>query len=114
MAEAFFNLYNRNPEYQAASAGTHPAKSIKQLAIGVMQEKGVDISRRRLEMLTREMAEDAHRIYTMGCIQDCPLPPPQKTEDGNLADPAAKSIMVYRKVRDDIERRVKSLVSALG
>lgn len=114
MAEAFFNLYNRNPEYQAASAGTHPAKSIKQLAIRVMQEKGVDISRKRPEVLTREMAEGAHRIYTMGCIQDCPLTPPQKTEDWNLADPAAKSVMVYREVRDDIERRVKSLVSALG
>ena len=113
MAEAFFNHYNKGSEYAAISAGTSPAKAIKPLAAKAMEEKGIGISRQKPKKLTSEMVRKAERIYTMGCSDGCPVTPPEKTEDWPLEDPAEKPIETYRKVRDEIEQRVKQLVSKL-
>jgi len=113
MAEAFFNRINKNPEYAGVSAGLTAAESIKPLAVEVMKERGIDMSAQKPKPLTLDMAENAHRIYTMGCVKSCPAAPPEKTFDWKLEDPAGKPIEAYRKVRDDIENRVKELITEL-
>ena len=114
MAEAFFNHYNTNPEYVGLSAGLKKTDAIKPYALGVMKEKDIDMSSQKPKMLTFEMINDAHRIYTMGCIKSCPAAPPEKTFDWKLEDPTGKPVEAYRTIRDEIEARVKSLVSELG
>ncbi|MEK6982059.1 MAG: arsenate reductase ArsC [Candidatus Micrarchaeota archaeon] len=114
MAEGFFNFYNTNPFYVGVSAGTNPIVSIKPHAILVMKEKGIDISKQAPKILTSAMAQGAYKIYTMGCIDSCPLTPPSKTDDWNLEDPGGKSIDAFRKIRDEIEERVKKIVSDLS
>ena len=113
MAEALFNFHNKNPEYAGISAGTAPAKAIKQGAAEAMKEKGIDISRQAPKKLASDMVKKAARIYTMGCAKGCPVTPPDKTIDWDLEDPAGKPIEKYREVMDDIERRVRKLVSEL-
>jgi arsenate reductase len=113
MAEGFFNYYNKNPDYKAISAGTNPSGKINPLAIEVMKEKGIDISRQSSKMLTEEMIMNAYQIYTMGCVQGCPITPHDKTEDWELEDPAGKPIKTFREVRDDIEHRIERLISEL-
>jgi len=113
IAEAFFNHYNKNTEYFGISAGTDPAESIKQEAVKVMREKGLDISKQQPKTLTLEMTLKAHKIYTMGCVKTCPLTPPEKTEDWKLEDPAGKPIEKFREVRDKIERRIRKLIAEL-
>ncbi len=113
MAEALFNFHNKNPQYKAISAGTSPAKAIKQGAVEAMKEKGIDISRKQPKALTQDMARTASRIYTMGCSEGCPMTPPEKTEDWALEDPGGKSIAKFREVLDDIEKRVKKLILEL-
>lgn len=113
MAEAFFNHYNKNPGFAALSAGTHIAGTVKPLAKEAMKEKGIDISTQKPKQLTWEMARDAHLIFTMGCIQSCPITPPEKTADWGLEDPAGKPIEKFREVRDEIDKRIKKLVSEL-
>ena len=112
MAEAFFNHYNKNPKYLGISAGTNPAKSVKPEAVKVMKEKDLDISKQRPKMLSWEMAQKAYRIYTMGCVKACPLTPPEKTEDWDLEDPAGNTEK-FREVRDEIERRIRKLITEL-
>jgi len=114
MAEGFFNYYNKNPDYIGISAGTNPSGKINPLAIEVMKEKGIDISRQFSKMLTPEMIMNSHQIYTMGCVQECPITPPDKTEDWKLEDPAGKPIKTFREVRDDIEHRIERLISELS
>ena len=114
MAEGFFNFYNKNSESIGISAGTHPAKSIKQYAIEVMKEKGIDITKQQPKALTLDMSKNAYKICTMGCVQNCPIIPSEKTEDWKLENPADKSIEKFREVRDDIERRIKKLISELN
>ncbi|GFP34349.1 arsenate reductase (thioredoxin) [Candidatus Hakubella thermalkaliphila] len=114
MAEGFFNYYNKNPDYQGISAGTNPSGKINPVAIEVMKEKDIDISRQSSKMLTPEMIMNSHQIYTMGCVQECPITPPDKTEDWGLEDPAGKSREAFREVRADIEHRIKRLLSDLS
>ena len=113
MAEAFFNRYNKNPEYTASSAGLKATTSIKPMAIEVMMERGIDISRQKPKMLTFDMIAQAHRIYTMGCVKTCPAAPPEKTTDWGLDDPSDRPIESFRNVRDDIEKRVKLMIKEL-
>lgn len=113
MAEAFFNRLNRNPDYAGLSAGLKAADSIKPLAVEVMKEEGIDISKQKPKNLTFEMIERAERIITMGCVKTCPAAPPEKTVDWKLDDPAGKPIDEYRKVRDDIKSRIIGLIAEL-
>ncbi|MCX6769597.1 MAG: arsenate reductase ArsC [Candidatus Micrarchaeota archaeon] len=113
MAEALFNFHNRNPEYAGISAGTEPAKAIKQGAVEAMKEKGIDISQKKPKKLDSGMVKKAARIFTMGCAKGCPVTPPGKTEDWDFEDPAGKPIGKYLEVRDEIERRVMKLVSEI-
>ncbi len=113
MAEALFNLHNKNPGCVGISAGGSPAKTVKQGAVEAMKEKGIDISKKHPKKLDSGMVKKAARIYTMGCAEGCPVTPPDKTKDWDLEDPAGKPIEKYREVRDEIDRRVRRLVSEL-
>lgn len=113
IAEALFNFHNKNPEYSGISAGTAPAGAVRQGAVDVLREKGIGISNLRPKMLSPDMVKKAARIYTMGCVEGCPITPPGKTKDWGLDDPAGKPIEKYREVRDEMERRIKKLVSEL-
>lgn len=113
MAEAFFNHHNNNPRFIAMSAGTNPTTSIKPQVITVMKEKGIDISNQKPKPLTPEMLENAHLIITLGCMQGCPATPAEKTIDWNLEDPAGRPLNEFRRIRDEIEKRVQQLIKAL-
>jgi arsenate reductase (thioredoxin) len=113
MAEAFFNHYNKNPGYVGISAGLKPADRIKPLAVEVMKEKGIDISHQKPKNLTFELIEGAGKIITMGCVKSCPAAPPEKTIDWKLKDPAGRPIGEFRRVRDEVERKVKEFISGL-
>jgi arsenate reductase len=49
----------------------------------------------------------------MGCGDTCPYFPGKRYEDWALTDPAGQPIEVVREVRDDIRRRVETLVAEL-
>jgi arsenate reductase (thioredoxin) len=114
MAEVFFNHY-ANGKFEAASAGTNPARSLNPVVVKAMSELGYDLSRNNPKLLTPEMAGTADRIITMGCLNEegvCPalfLP----TEDWALADPRGKSPERVRDIRDEIRRRVLRLIEEL-
>jgi len=114
MAEAFFN-HLANGRAVATSAGIKPSSEISPLAVQVMREVGIDISRQKPKMLTLEMLESADRVITMGCgvEETCPatLVP---TEDWRLDDPKGQPIEKVKEIRDEIKARVEALVKELG
>ncbi|WP_088862520.1 arsenate reductase ArsC [Thermococcus celer] len=113
MAEAFFNHFNDDPRFKAMSAGTEPAETIDPLAKAVMEEIGISLDGQRPKLYTREMADEAYIVITMGCLDKCPYAPPEKTWDWGLDDPYGKPIEKYREVRDEIRRRVLKLIEDL-
>ena len=115
MAEAFFNQMARGKAF-AISAGTQPADKVNPVVVAVMREVGIDISDNRPKMLTLDMVEKADRMITMGCGADagglCPAGF-METEDWALEDPKGKSVAEVRIIRDEIKKRVATLVEEI-
>lgn len=95
------------------SAGSAPKDSINPVAVEVMREKGIDISGRSPKVLTTESVQASDVVITMGCGDACPFFPGKRYEDWVLDDPAGKGIEDVRRIRDQIEARVKSLLQDL-
>ena len=113
MAEAFFSKL-ANGKAIAKSAGTKPSKEVNPKAVAVMREVGIDISRRKPKLLTTDMVKEADRVVTMGCGADaCPVLPVE-TEDWQIEDPSGKSTDKFREIREEIKRRVETLIEELG
>ena len=98
---------------EVLSAGSAPKESINTIAVQAMAEKGIDIANRKPKILSAEAVQASDVVITMGCGDTCPFFPGKRYEDWVLEDPAGKSIEEVRLIRDEIENRVKSLISEL-
>ena len=115
MAEGYFRKYA--PEgFEPMSAGTKPTSQINPLAIQVMNEIGIDISKQRSKDLTEDMMRNSDKIINMGCMEKnfCPTLFIPKVIDWGIEDPKDKSIERVREIRDEIERRIKELAAAVS
>ena len=114
MAEGFFN---RNPPkgFKAISAGTKPVPQTDPIAVDVMREIGIDISRQHSKDITEAMIRNSANIVNMGCMEkkSCPTLFLYNLVDWNIEDPKGKQIEKVREIRDEIEQRVKGLISSL-
>jgi arsenate reductase (thioredoxin) len=81
--------------------------------VEVMRELDIDLADRQPRKLTRELAEPADLIVTMGCGDECPSVPGKRYVDWELPDPKGRPLEEVRATRDDIERRVSELVAEL-
>jgi arsenate reductase len=95
------------------SAGSEPADRLNPAVVQAMAEIGVDISAERPKLLRDEVVRDVDVVITMGCGDACPVFPGIKYEDWELMDPAGKSLEEVRAIRDEIDRRVLSLLEEL-
>jgi arsenate reductase (thioredoxin) len=99
--------------HTAASAGTTPAERVHPEVVGVMGELGIDLDGRTPRALTREMAERADVVVTMGCGDECPYIPGKRYVDWDLQNPTGLPIDQVRAIRDEIAERVDRLVAEL-
>jgi arsenate reductase (thioredoxin) len=99
--------------HTAASAGTSPARRVHPEVVTAMAELGVDLSGRSPRLLTRELAEEADVVVTMGCGDECPYIPGKRYLDWELEDPKGMALDQVRAVRDEIDRRVRDLAADL-
>jgi protein-tyrosine-phosphatase len=97
----------------AWSGGSDPVDSINPAAIEAMAERGIDISREYPKPWTDEIVQAADVVITMGCGDACPVFPGRRYEDWVLEDPAGLDIHHVRPIRDDIEQRVRLLLTEL-
>jgi arsenate reductase (thioredoxin) len=111
MAAALFNRYARGRVW-ADSAGTRPAARVHPEVVAVMRELGIDLEGSKPQLLTTELAAGAVRVITMGCAEECPVVS-APMEDWGLPDPAGQPLEAVREIRDDIDHRVRELLSSL-
>lgn len=97
--------------HHALSAGTTPADHVHPEVVQVTAELDIDLSNRIPQLLTRELAEQADVVVTMGCGDQCPVIPGKRYLDWELPDPAGKPIDEVRRTRDEIRRRVEDLLT---
>ena len=110
--------------FDRAAGGRHTSDSAGSVAdpggrvhpevVAVMDELGIDVSDRRPQLLTRELAEEADVVVTMGCGDSCPYIPGKRYVDWDLPDPKGQPVDAVRKTRDEISRRVADLVAELS
>jgi arsenate reductase len=96
------------------SAGTQPADDVHPNVVTAMREAGVELSEARPRRLEDDTVREADVVITMGCGDECPFHPGKRYEDWDLPDPAGRPIGEVREIRDEIERRVRDLLSSLS
>ena len=107
-------------QYEVFSAGTKPV-GVNPVAIEAMREVGIDISAQRSKSVAEFAGEKFATVITVcdNAAEECPIFPgaPQRAH-WSLPDPAAVSgteeekLGVFRKVRDELERRILSFVNS--
>jgi arsenate reductase len=114
MAAAWFNLLCDRTRARAISAGTEPGSRVHPEVVTAMNEVGVDLSVASPSKLTRELAQRAQLLITMGCGDRCPVVPGLKRDDWPLEDPKGKPLEHVRQIRDEIRDRVTELLETEG
>jgi len=112
MSQALFQRA-AGDRHRALSAGTTPAEQVHPEVLEVMNEVGIDLSDRTPQPLTRELAQQADLVITMGCGDECPFIPGKRYIDWDLTDPSGQPLDQVRTIRDDIDRRVHALATEL-
>jgi len=112
MSQALFERATAG-RHAALSAGTTPGERVHPEVVEVMREIGIDLSQRVPQRLTRELAESAEVVVTMGCGDECPFIPGKRYIDWDLPDPKGRPLTEVRAIRDEIVRRVDDLTAEL-
>jgi arsenate reductase (thioredoxin) len=112
MAEALFQRA-AGAGHEARSAGSRPAGHVHPEVVDVMGELDVDLSARTPHRLDAADMQWADVVVTMGCGDECPYVPGARYVDWELDDPAGRPVADVRRIRDEIARRVDSLIAEL-
>jgi arsenate reductase (thioredoxin) len=112
MSEALFSRA-AGSRHEARSAGTAPGERVHPEVVEVMAELGIDLTGRTPRELTREDAEWADVVVTMGCGDECPHIPGKRYIDWELPDPKDQPVDAVRATREEIARRVDVLLDEL-
>jgi arsenate reductase (thioredoxin) len=112
MAEGLFNAA-APIGWRASSAGTEPAARVRPEAVAVMREIGVDISTQRPKGLTSVLGPDLALVVGLCEEEACPVVAGVRSAHWPLPDPAGRDIDAFRRVRDDLRRRIAVLQASL-
>jgi len=112
MAEGFARALG-GKAVEAWSAGSKATLAVDPDAVAAMREKGVDIGTHVPKSIEDLPAGTWDYIVTMGCGDACPNVPAKNRLDWDLPDPRNRPMEEFRKVRDEIERRVQALLKQL-
>ncbi|WP_082556918.1 arsenate reductase ArsC [Modestobacter sp. Leaf380] len=99
---------------EVRSAGSLPGDRVNPAAVAAMAEVGIDISAATPKVLTTEAVQASDVVITMGCGDACPVFPGKRYLDWALEDPAGQGVEAVRPIRDDIEGRIRGLLTELG
>jgi len=114
MSRALFDR-DAGGRHTSDSAGSiaDPAGSVHPPVIAVMDEIGIDLSGRRPQRLSDDVAQRADVVVTMGCGDTCPFIPGKRYIDWDLPDPKGQDLDSVRATRDEIAQRVAGLIREL-
>ncbi|MFJ5226225.1 arsenate reductase ArsC [Streptomyces sp. NPDC088400] len=112
MAAAFLT-HLAHGRVEVRSAGSTPADVMNAAVVEAMDEVGIDISAETPKVLTVEAVQASDIVITMGCGDTCPVFPGKQYLDWRLDDPAGQGIDAVRPIRNEIERRIRRLLTEL-
>ena len=95
------------------SAGSQPAPRIDDVMVAAMAEVGIDLTTAFPKPLTDDVVRAADVVVTMGCGDACPIYPGKRYLDWQVRDPAGLPLEEVRAIRDDLDARVRALLTEL-
>ncbi len=123
MAEGFGKFYAKNlgKDIEVYSAGSNPSGFVHPLAVKVMAEKGIDISKNKSKSLEEIPLNEVNYVITLcnDAEKNCPVVPDANTIHWGILDPAKtegsreKKLKIFSNVRDEIENKVKKLIEGI-
>jgi len=108
MAEGWAKKYSGD-KWKVYSAGIE-AHGLNEKAIKVMKEADVDISKQTSNIIDLDILNQTDLVVTLceDAADKCPMTPPHvQREHWGFDDPAGKDWSEFRRVRDEIEKRIK-------
>jgi len=103
------------PEVRVWSAGSRPT-AVRSEAVAVLREIGVDISDHRSKAVSEVPAAEVDTVITLCAEEECPLfLGNARRLHWGLPDPAAVAgseadrLAAFRRVRDELRRRIEAL-----
>jgi protein-tyrosine-phosphatase len=97
----------------ALSGGTQPGEHIHREVAEVLEQLGLDTSRERPTLLTRDTIAASDLAITLGCGEECPYVPGVAYRDWPVADPGGQDEATVRRIVADLDRRVRDLLVEL-
>ena len=98
---------------EAHSAGSRPSGKVNPLAIELMKDVGIDISKAVSKGFDDLPIKDFDLAVTLGCKDTCPFVPADKRLEWEIEDPQGKDKAFFCEVRDKIKEKVADLVNCL-
>lgn len=112
IAAALFDHYVDGAKARAISAGTRPGERVHPEVVDAMKRRGIDLTAKSPQRLTPALASGAQWLITMGCGDECPVVPGTMRDDWPILDPKGQSAATVDAIIDDIDARVRGLVTA--
>lgn len=112
MAAALLNHHGQG-RVHVRSAGSAPAEEINAQVIAAMAEIGVDLGEEYPKPLTDDVVAAADVVVSMGCGDACAVYPGKRYLDWTIDDPAGQPLQAVRTIRDDLDTRVRGLLTEL-
>lgn len=112
MAAALLNHHGQG-RVHVRSAGSAPAGEINTQVIAAMAEIGVDLGEEYPKPLTDDVVAAADVVVSMGCGDACAVYPGKRYLDWTIDDPAGQPLEAVRAIRDDLDARVRGLLTEL-
>lgn len=95
------------------TAGSAPVPEVRPTIITALDEIGVPVGSEFPKPLTDDAVKSADVVITMGCGDACPVYPGRRYLDWDLDDPVDQPLATVRRIRDDIDARVRQLLAEL-
>jgi len=95
--------------FEVHSAGTEVYPNPKPLALEVMEDLGIDMSK-SFSKLLKDIPAKLDILITMGCGVDCPHVPTNFREDWGIDDPSGGPKSGFEATRDIIKLKVLDLI----
>ena len=99
---------------EARSAGSEPKDSVNPVVAQVLADRGLSTDAEKPTKLDFDVVEAADVVITMGCGETCPVFPCKRYEDWTVNDPAGQNLNTVRRIIDDVDERVRTLLIDLG
>ena len=98
----------------ARSAGSEPGAGVNPAVAAVLAERGIDTGDHTPALLTHHGVTETDVVVTMGCGETCPVVPGKRYDDWEIDDPKGQDLAVVRRIVDDVDARVRALLTDLG